>query len=163
MRHRKTIKFLRKHIPDGSRIIDLGDRSVLSDKMNYYYSIIRFNHDLDYHYAEIIPKSNSIFTSFQVFEHLFAPFNFLNAESGKLVCSVPLKVWFSNAYWNESDKRDCHYHEFEIKQFNALLERTGWQIQDYEIWRTPDKLRFGIRPLLRFIFPSYYIVYATKK
>lgn len=162
-RHRKTIKFLRKHIPEGSSIIDLGNPSELSTEMKEYYTIANTHlEDLDI-FSIGAWNRKYLYTSFQVFEHLFAPFNFLNAASGQLVCSVPLKLWFAKAYWNDNDKRDCHYHEFEKKQFDALLDRTGWKIQDSELWTCHERIPFGIRPLLRFFYNRHYIVYATKE
>jgi len=92
---------------------------------------------------------------------MFAPFNLLNSCHGRLIASVPLRLWFAEEYWNYNDRNDCHYHEFSIRQFNHLLERTNWEIKDYLVWNSYDKL-WGIRPLLRRIYPRYYIVYAEK-
>ena len=163
IRFRKTLKFIEKHVSKDKQIVDLGSKNALSDLMQGKgYSVNNTGIvDLDIDY-ELKDKDYGVITAFEIFEHLFAPFNLLNNNSGVLVASVPLKVWFASSYWNKKDKWDCHYHEFEIKQFNALLDRTGWEIVDSEVWRSPDKLRFGIRPLLRFIFPSYYIVIAKK-
>ena len=43
--------------------------------------------------------------------------------------SVPLRLWFANAYRNKSDQRDQHFHEFEDWQFDWLLEKAGWKIK----------------------------------
>mgnify|MGYP001500088977 FL=1 len=102
-------------------------------------------------------------TAFEIFEHLFAPYNILKEfKSNKLVASVPLKLWFAQAYWNENDDWDKHYHEFEPKQFQFLLEKTGWKIMDYEMWTSPDPNKIGIRPLLRYFYPRYFIVYCER-
>jgi hypothetical protein len=162
LRFDKTLKFLNENLKTDKKILDLGVRSELSDLMrkNGYDVTNTTTQDLDVDYS--IVKDFEVITAFEIFEHLFAPFNLLSEAKGTLVASVPLKVWFRDAHWNNTDKRDCHYHEFEIKQFDHLLERTGWTIINKEIWKSPDKLRLGIRPLLRFIFPSYYIVIAKK-
>ena len=94
---------------------------------------------------------------------MLAPFNILRQiKANRMIASVPLKLWFADAYWNETDDRDKHYHEFEIKQFNFLLEKTGWKIIDSESWRPYKKIGFGIRPFLRMITNRYYIVYCER-
>ena len=95
---------------------------------------------------------------------MLAPFNILKEiKTQKLIASVPLKLWFANAYWNEHDDWDKHYHEFEVKQFDFLLQQTGWKIIDSEKWIPKGKIQFGIRPFLRMVTPRYYIVYCEKK
>ena len=84
------------------------------------------------------------------------------AKAKKMIASVPLKLWFSDAYWNENDDRDKHYHEFEVKQFNFLLEKTGWKIINSQKWKPYKKISLGIRPLLRMVTNRYYIVYCEK-
>ena len=102
-------------------------------------------------------------TAFEIFEHMLAPFNILrNIQAKELIASVPLKLWFANAYWNNNDDWDKHYHEFEIKQFNFLLEKTGWRIDAYETWKSYHNFTFGIRPILRMFTDRYYIVYCKK-
>jgi hypothetical protein len=119
--------------------------------------------DLDVDTKRINNISVDCYTSFELFEHLVCPYNILKEiKEGKLITSVPLKVWFAKAYWNKSDQWDRHYHEFEPRQFDWLLKKSGWKIYHSEKWRSPDRLRFGIRPLLRFFWPSYYFVYAEK-
>jgi hypothetical protein len=56
---------------------------------------------------------------------------------------------------------DRHYHEFEDWQFDWLLEKTGWKIMARGKWTNPTK-KIGIRPLLRWFTPRYYIVYAER-
>ena len=74
---------------------------------------------------------------------MLAPFNLLNSiKDKKLIASIPLKLWFANAYWNDEDDWDKHYHEFEPKQFEFLLNRTNWKIVDSEKWKSfnPKKI-----------------------
>lgn len=167
-RFKKTLNFLKKNTNKSETILDLGTPNLMSEAMKKEgYSVLNTSgEDFDVQFKSIIEKYDvDCYTSFEVFEHLFAPYNILKEiPSGKkIVCSVPLKVWFSNAYWNEDNDWDKHYHEFEPKQFDFLLEKTGWTIIKKELWTSPDKFRFGIRPLLRLIFPSYYFVVAVKK
>jgi hypothetical protein len=157
-RHIRTVKFVQKHIHDGP-ILDLGGINRLACMIGIAgYDVFNTNTDLDINYK--IVKSYDIITAFEIFEHMFAPFNLLNDASGRLVASVPLRLWFAKAYWPD-DKLDRHYHEFEKKQFNALLERTGWTIKASEMWTAWD-YKIGIRPILRLFYKRHYIVYAEK-
>ncbi|PLX18231.1 MAG: methyltransferase, partial [Marinilabiliales bacterium] len=100
-------------------------------------------------------------TAFEIFEHLICPFNALRSiKAKKLISSLPLKLWFAQAYWGENEC-DRHYHEFEVKQFNMLLNKSGWEIKKSEKWISSDKI-WGIRPILRFFTPRYYIVYCER-
>ena len=94
---------------------------------------------------------------------MLAPFNLLNSvKNKKLIASIPLKLWFANAYWNEKDDWDKHYHEFEPKQFEYLLRRSNWKIEKSEKWKSYDPKKIGIRPILRRLHNRYYIVYCEK-
>ena len=42
-----------------------------------------------------------------------------------------------------------------------LLEKAGWKIMDRQKWTNPTK-KIGIRPMLRWFTPRYYIVYAER-
>jgi hypothetical protein len=164
-RYRKTLEFLKAHIGPNERILDLGTPNPFSEimKREGFTVYNTKGEDLDEDYALVNQFEVDCFTSFEVFEHLLAPYNLLKEiKRGKLISSVPLKVWFSNAYWNEKEPWDRHYHEFEPRQYDWLLEKAGWTIKRKFVWASPDKFRWGIRPILRFIFPSYYFVYAEK-
>jgi hypothetical protein len=165
LRYRKTLQFLKEHVRKDEKILDLGVVNPFSEIMKQEgYDVRNTNgEDLDVDLDVVTSAGVDCYTSFEVFEHLVAPFNLLRAiKKGKLVSSVPLKVWFAKAHWNKNDVWDRHYHEFEPRQYDMLLERSGWTIKASEQWASPDKLRPGIRPLLRYIFPSYYFVYAEK-
>ena len=48
-----------------------------------------------------------LITSFEIFEHMLAPFNILRElKTDKLIASVPLKLWFTDAYWNDNNDWD---------------------------------------------------------
>ena len=114
--------------------------------------------DLDVDYHKYL--NSKVTTAFEIFEHMFAPFNMLLELKGTLICSIPLNIPFQQEHWNDKDKMDCHYHEFTKRQFDHLLHRTGWEIIDYSY--IYDSNWMGIRPLLRKLYPSFYIVYAVK-
>ena len=119
--------------------------------------------NLDFDYSAYTDTNADLITSFEIFEHMLAPFNILRElKTDKLIASVPLKLWFTDAYWSDKDDWDKHYHEFEIKQFNFLLKQTGWVVKDFETWTSSDWRKIGIRPILRHFTPRYYIVYCER-
>lgn len=164
-RHKKTLDFLSKHCAPQLKILDLGtpnDLSKLMKKRGYQVSNTQ-GENLDLDYDSVLNTEIELVTAFEIFEHMLAPFHVLRSIKAKmLIASVPLKLWFANAYWNEKDDWDKHYHEFEEKQFNFLLEKSGWKIIASEKWRPYKQVKFGIRPFLRMITDRYYIVYCER-
>ncbi|MDA0713835.1 MAG: methyltransferase, partial [Bacteroidetes bacterium] len=63
----------------------------------------------------------------------------------------------------KTDMWDRHYHEFEDWQFDWLLEKAGWDIVRSEKWNGLSKFKLGVRPILRKIYPRYYIVEAVRR
>lgn len=165
-RFERTLNFLKKCIAEDSKILDLGIVNPLSEKIsNSGYNVINTKgEDLDTDYQKYIDMDVDVVTAFEIFEHMLAPFNILkDLKTDKLIASVPLKLWFASAFWNEKDDRKKHYHEFEKKQFDFLLKRTGWEIKKSETWISSDWKKVGIRPILRHFTPRYYIVYCERK
>jgi len=159
-----TLAFLQKHIKTSETIFDLGVPNPFSKIMeNNGYTVINTKgEDLDLDASAIKNSEAEVVTAFEIFEHLLSPFTVLNAiQSNKLVASIPLRLWFSSAYRSKTDMRDRHFHEFEDWQFDWLLEKAGWEIKACQKWTNPTK-KIGIRPLLRWITPRYYIVYAER-
>jgi hypothetical protein len=163
-RYKHTIEFLEKHIPKTSSILDLGVANPFTKIMlEHGYTVENTKgEDLDLDTSTIENSKADVVTAFEIFEHLLSPFTVLKSiTSNKLVASVPLKLWFSSAYKSKTDMLDRHYHEFEDWQFDWLLEKAGWTIIDRQKWTNPTK-KFGVRPILRWFTPRYYIVYAEK-
>lgn len=163
-RYRITIDFVKKHISENENILDLGVVNPFSKILvNNGYKVDNTNgEDLDIDRSRIIKSNASVVTAFQIFEHLVNPFQVLKEiKSDKLVCSIPLRLWFSSAYRNRNDERDNHFHEFEDWQFRLLLKKTGWNIIDEKKFTNPVK-KFGFRPILRLFTNRYLIVYAEK-
>ncbi|SFZ89309.1 hypothetical protein SAMN05428642_101143 [Flaviramulus basaltis] len=163
-RFKHTIQFLQKHTSSSESILDLGIVNPFSTIMQEHdYSVENTKgEDIDLDTTTIENSDTDIVTAFEIFEHLLSPFTVLKAiKSDKLVASVPLKLWFSSAYRSKTDMLDRHYHEFEDWQFDWLLEKAGWKIIDREKWTNPTK-KIGIRPILRWFTPRYYIVYAER-
>ena len=154
-----------KHLKQGSNILDLGTPNPFTPQLiSAGYRVTNTaGENLDDDFKQYADMSQDCVTAFEIFEHLFAPYNILKEiKSKRLIASVPLKLWFAEAYWNKKDDWDKHYHEFEKKQFDLLLEKTGWIIEDAQLWTSPDPSKFGFRPLLRYFTPRYYIVYCER-
>ncbi|UII78448.1 class I SAM-dependent methyltransferase [Flagellimonas sp. CMM7] len=164
-RYRHTIAFLQKHINTSESILDLGVENPFSEimKSNGYQVDNTGGEDLDIDFEKVSNSEAEVITAFEIFEHLVAPFNVLKEiKAKKLVASIPMRLWFSSAYRSKTDPWDRHYHEFEDWQFDWLLEKAGWTIKDSTKWTNPTK-KLGIRPILRFFTPRYYMVYAERK
>ena len=163
-RYRYTLDFLKKHISTSEAILDLGVKNPFSDIMikEGYNVTNTTGEDLDEDRSAIKNSDANVITAFEIFEHLLSPYEVLKSiKAEKLVISIPLKLWFSSAYRSKTDPWDRHYHEFEDWQLDWLLEKTGWEIQDSKKWTNPTK-KIGIRPLLRWFTPRYYIIFATR-
>nr|WP_298929083.1 methyltransferase [uncultured Allomuricauda sp.] len=163
-RYRHTIAFLQKHINTSESILDLGVENPFSEimKSNGYQVNNTGGEDLDIDFEKVSNSEAEVITAFEIFEHLVAPFNVLKEiKAKKLVASIPMRLWFSSAYRSKTDPWDRHYHEFEDWQFDWLLEKAGWIIKDSTKWTNPTK-KIGIRPILRFFTPRYYMVYAER-
>ena len=165
-RFRKTLRFLEGSVSKTETILDLGPVNSLSKIMiNEGYSVTNtpLKTDLDFNY-KMVEENFDVVTAFEILEHMVSPFPLLSSvKAQKLVASVPLKLWFANAYWNYNDPFDRHYHEFEQRQFHMLLNKAGWEVVKSEKWINRSFNKIGIRPLLRNITPRYYIVYCEKK
>lgn len=164
-RYKETLQFLKKHIGTDEPILDLGIANPFSEIMQKegYHVSNTTGEDLDEDIAFIKNSDANVITAFEIVEHLLNPYTLLkNISAEKLVISIPLRLWFSTAYRSKTDMWDRHYHEFEDWQLDWLLEKTGWKIIDSKKWTNPTK-KIGIRPLLRYITPRYYIVYAIRK
>lgn len=164
-RYRKTIDFLQQNVPAPAKILDLGvENPFVKIMREHNYSVENTTgEDLDTDTSAVKNGNFDVVTAFEIFEHLVAPYNVLkDIQAEKLVTTIPLKLWFSNAYRSKTDKWDRHYHEFEDWQFDWLLEKAGWEIKNTTKWTNPVN-KIGIRPLLRKFTPRYYGVYAERK
>lgn len=163
-RYQHTLAFLKKHVPQQQRILDLGVENPFSSIMrDQQYQVFNTNgEDLDIEPNIVKNYQVDVVTAFEIFEHLIAPFNVLREiEATKLVATVPLDLWFTKAYRSNTDRWDRHYHEFESWQFDWLLEKSGWTVKATEKWTSPVN-KLGIRPILRRFTPRYYAVYAER-
>ena len=163
-RYRLTHQFLEKHISKSESILDLGVKNPFTEVMlkSGYQVKNTSGEDLDRNTSAIKESDATVVTAFEIFEHLLSPLTVLESiKADKLVASIPMRLWFSSAYRSKTDLWDRHFHEFEDWQFDWLLEKAGWKIIDRQKWTNPTK-KIGIRPLLRWFTPRYYIVYAER-
>ncbi|KUJ63623.1 methyltransferase [Flavobacteriaceae bacterium CRH] len=163
-RFKLTLEFLQKHVNTSEIIFDFGVPNPFSKIMeeNGYTVKNTKGEDLDNDQTALQTEQYTVFTAFEIFEHLLNPYTILeNVKCDKLLISIPLRLWFSPAYRSKTDMWDRHYHEFEDWQLDWLLEKTGWKITDRQKFTHPVK-KFGFRPLLRYFTPRYYIVVAEK-
>jgi len=163
-RYKHTYLFLEKHISKSEIILDLGVTNPFTEIMikNGYKVENTSGEDLDLNTSTIDNSKASVVTAFEIFEHLLSPFTVLQSiKADKLVASIPMRLWFAPAYRSKTDAWDRHYHEFEDWQFDWLLEKTGWKIIDRQKWTNPTK-KIGVRPILRWFTPRYYIIYAER-
>ncbi|WP_223550928.1 methyltransferase [Aestuariivivens sp. NBU2969] len=163
-RFKLTLEFLEKHVSKSESILDLGIKNPFSEIMSSrgYQVENTKGEDLDLDTSTIKHSDADVVTAFEIFEHLISPFTVLQSiKANKLIASVPLRLWFSKAYKCETDLWDRHYHEFEDWQFDWLLEKAGWKIIERKKWTHPTK-QIGIRPILRWFTPRYYIAYAER-
>lgn len=159
-----TLQFLKKHVSTAETILDLGVPNPFSKIMedNGYAVINTKGEDVDNDQTALQAENYEVFTAFEIFEHLLNPYTVLqNVKADKVLISIPLRLWFSPAYRSKTDMWDRHYHEFEDWQLDWLLEKAGYKIVDRLKFTHPVK-KLGLRPLLRWITPRYYLVYAEK-
>ncbi|MFM2213572.1 MAG: hypothetical protein RL427_835 [Bacteroidota bacterium] len=159
-----TLAFLKKHISTTETVLDLGVPNPFSKIMleNGYTVLNTKGEDLDNDQSTLRNEDYTVFTAFEIFEHLLNPYTLLEQiKADKILISIPLRLWFSPAYRSKTDQWDRHYHEFEDWQLDWLLEKTGWKILDRQKFTHPVK-KLGFRPLLRYFTPRYYMVYAEK-
>jgi len=165
-RFQRTLNFMEGLVKYTDRILDLGPVnpfSTLLIEKGFQVKNTPENIDLDLDYSILERDEFDVVTAFEIFEHLVSPFPLLRTiKAPRLIVSVPLKLWFAPAYWNENDPRDRHYHEFEPRQLDMLLDKAGWKIIKSEKWIVPS-YKIGIRPLLRNFTPRYYFVYCERK
>ncbi|MEX0770713.1 MAG: hypothetical protein WD035_08270 [Balneolaceae bacterium] len=164
-RYRLTLEFMEQSLTPPASILDLGAENSFSKILEGKgYTVRNTNFDLDRSPEKLNRYDEAeICTAFEILEHLLNPLSVLeNVPGQRLFASVPLDLWFASAYKNPDDPWDRHFHEFEVWQFDWLLDHSGWEILRWEKWTNPVG-KIGIRPLLRRFYPRWYIVEAVKR
>lgn len=161
-----TMEFIEDLNLKNETILNLGPDNPFSEYLRqsgFTITDTKIGQDLDLDFDVVSNPKFSAVLGFEILEHLVSPFPLLKSITAeKLVLSVPLSLWFSKAYWNEDDPYDRHYHEFEPRQLEMLLNKAGWVIKKEAKHTATDSFKFGIRPVLRMITPRYYFVYCER-
>ena len=164
-RYNSTQKLISQYFNKNEKILDIGSKNSFTSLLEEdgYNVVNTGSTDLDLH-PEIVKEFKvDTVIALEILEHLISPFPMLrNLPGKKLIATIPLKLWFADAYRHPTNEWDWHYHEFEDWQFDWLLEKSGWQVIHREKWKAPTK-EIGFRPFLRSITPRYYAVYAERK
>lgn len=163
-RYRITQEFVNQHLQPSEKILDLGVNNPFSQRLREdgYTVLNTQGEDLDIDRSILQTAQYDVVTAFEIVEHLLNPFTLLSEiNAPKLLISVPLRLWFAQAYRSKTDPWDRHFHEFEPWQLRWLLEKTGWRIVD-EVQFTNPVNKLGLRPLLRRFTPRYILIYAQK-
>lgn len=95
-RYEKTLSFIKSHIPDMERVLDLGVPNPFSDllKEKGYEVFNTHGEDLDYQ-PEVVKQFEGIefVTALEICEHLINPMGVLSQlPCNKLIASVPLSL-----------------------------------------------------------------------
>jgi hypothetical protein len=140
-------RLLKKHIPTSEILFDLEFQIQKIMEENGYVVKNTNGEDLDNNQTALQTESYTVFTAFEIFEHLLNPYTILeNVKCDKLLISIPLRLWFSPAYRSKTDMWDRHYHEFEDWQLDWLLEKPDGKLPLGKNLHPVKKI--GFRPLL---------------
>lgn len=158
-RYKYVKRFLDKFQPKG-KLLDIGGANVLGMKLarDFNLEYETTNEDLDYT-VDANGKYDTIFI-FEVLEHLMNPLLCLNnvkkycKENTQIFISVPRQ---QHLFWNQ-----YHFHEFDKKRFEYLIEKAGLKIIGSSSFIARFDWLFyitGIRPILRLLFfkPKHFL------
>jgi len=154
------IKEVKKFInTDLGRILHLGEAPLFKKDLGIDFD--ETNGDLDV----ITLKENNYDTvfMFEIAEHLFNPlYVLLNVrkslkDGGILYISTPRRPFFFR-------NKNHHFHEYQDKSLENLLQRAGFEITKTKLFRTRSILSGlkGLRPFLRVLFEKIILVEARK-
>lgn len=159
----KTIKYLKKRNIAG-RILDIGQESPLTSMISNNFDVWIDNTfgDLDGDF-KIPGKDYNVVIFSHTLEHIFDPVHCLleikkvMKPHGDMFIFLPRRgklLWTPN-----------HYHEIDHYRFQLLMERTGFEIIDWEhhkAWRDPFQYFVGIRPFYR-LFREFNVAYYVRE
>lgn len=166
LRYERTLAFMKMSLNPPARILDMGIDNPFSEilRKEGYEVMNTGGEDLDLDQSRLAQPDYEVLTGFEILEHVLNPLTILKSVTAdRMFLSVPLKIWFDSAYRSKTDMWDRHYHEFEDWQFDWLLEKAGWEVVRSEKWNGLSKFKLGIRPILRKLYPRYYIVEAVRR
>lgn len=164
-RVRYTIDFLRRYIHYGRTVLDIGEKNPIGKYTAAWYDLKLDNTsgDLDYNFTA--PKKGyDIVFCFEMIEHLMSPKFFL-LELKKYI-TVDTQIFITYPSRPKFLWTDLHFHEYDRKRFEYLIDSCGYKILDWQVRRASKPFSeyiTGIRPLLRLIFGKSNLVYIKPK
>jgi len=144
-------------------VLDLGPANALARVLEKRHGV-RIEHtgerDLDrVRLADFAPGPYATITAFEILEHLMNPLFVLDGcrevirPDGVLHVTVPRRhphEWLFG-------KSPEHFHEFAPDELRWLIEKAGFEIEQFTLANTSE-MSLGVRPLLRRLFRNLLIV-----
>lgn len=161
-----TALFMKDFVPpDAKFCLDIGESNMVGKYVAGYFGLEVCNTfgDLDYHYAAQ-EKIYHVVTCLEVIEHLMSPKYFLMElkkyidENTQIFFSYPSRPHF---LWTHQ-----HFHEYDRKRFEYLLDSCGYKVVSWKRKYFPEPLKSrlrGIRPFIRQFVNFDNLVYAKLK
>lgn len=162
--YRETLVYLNGRLSPGMTVIDMGQRSPMTDliERKLWVKITNTRGDLDsgFQYEDTTPADVVIYS--HTIEHQFNPlYTLMRIKEvlkpyGTLYIMVPSR---GKLLWTRN-----HYHEIDKYRMGLLLERAGYKIEKHERvkhWRGFWDYFTGARMILRAIF-EYSACYTCK-
>jgi len=153
--HQQLIDYI-KDIDLSGRVLDIGERNPLTERMEKYFNIRidSTSGDLDETFIPDRFEYDVVILS-QVIEHLFNPLLCLENigrvmhKDSILVIGTPIKPGFITTNFR-------HFHEMDKYQFGKLIRRAGLEIinwqRNYAYHNINWKSFTGIRPFLKMFY-----------
>ena len=162
IRWRKTIEFMKGY---PFMTLDIGDRSVMTEKLETLYDVGFDNTNIDLDIEDLSTSfafDYDLITCFEVLEHLFNPLHCLLQM--KWVLAPDGRIYISTPRYKPHFLWGNHFHEMSEKSILALFERAGLRVVRRKTifimpWRS---LLTGFRPWLRLIFDRGYLFELVK-
>lgn len=165
--HRKrSVDYLIQNVkdPKSLSILDIGQRSPLTDSIEKALNIKLDNTEGDLDFAFTAPKNKyDVIIYSHTIEHQFNPLltlveiHKILKDEGTLFIMLPER---GKLLWDKG-----HYHEIDAYRFKELVERAGFKIikkENHRPWRNPLFYLTGFRPFLR-LFLEHNANYILKK
>ena len=165
---KNSLKYLEGKVKPTDKILDIGQRSPLTDAISFKFGVEIDNTQGDLDTSFLIPNNEfgliryDIIIYSHTIEHQFNPLGTLLKLSEVLVpggCLYIFTVDRGKLLWCKG-----HYHEIDSYRMELLLRRAGFKIiskYKYKIWRYWLKYLRGLRPILR-LFLEYNVIYKIK-
>jgi len=155
-RAENTLQFINENVhPIGPFALDVAGPSpvgkYISSALGLKYKTTEG--DLDYDPFLLDGVIPSFVLCLEIIEHLMSPKYFLKTLAENTTASIDLIITYPSRpkfLWTS-----CHFHEYDKKRFEYLVEQSGWKIVARDRKRIPKpfwKYFTGIRTPLRLIY-----------